>query len=239
MRCLLRLRVCWAGVTGLLCCPFCRELFTAEDGVVRCPDCGVDLLPIEDVAPSPETQLEHDMLIEQTPPEWQALPFWNMSRGKGLLLLCALLGLASYAFPWFSQTMPELRVLTGFQLARHHVGWLWGGTIGWFILIPLVLTRRTIAAMRGVRMISVVFAAMTALEVLVFVNTTASRQSHVVVRFAWEWGIWASSFISALGACAAFFFGGTLPEKPSALGTTHVQQPAGTATRRTRSRVLH
>lgn len=201
-------------MADLLCCPFCRELFTEDDAVERCPDCGVDLVPFQSLAASPESRLELEAAEAQTPVEHRVRPFWDLGRGKGLLLICALLGLASYALPWFSQSSPETRVLTGFQLARHHVGWLWGGAVGWFILLPLLLTRRTIVQMRGVRMISGVFASMTALEVLVFVNMTGSRQTQVVVQFAWEWGIWVSSFVSAVGTCAALALGGSLPDSP-------------------------
>lgn len=181
----------------------------------RCPDCGVELLPFHAVQPSAEAQLERDALLEQVPREHRRLPFWSLRHKKGVLLACALLGLATYALPWFAQTSPETRVLTGYQLARHFVGWLWGGAIGWFILLPLVLTRRSIVELRGVRLISAVFASMTALEILVFVNMTASRQHHVLVQFAWEWGIWASCFVSAVGTCAAVMLGGPLPDPPT------------------------
>jgi hypothetical protein len=200
------------AVSGLLCCPFCRDLYTKDDAIERCPDCGVDLVPFYEVAPSPESRLEQDALLEQTPPEWRRLAFWDFRRGRGLLPLLALLGLISYALPWFSQSLPETRVLTGYQLARQHVGWLWGGAIGWFILIPLVVSRRSIAAMRGVRMIAAVFASLTATEVLVFVNITSSRQNQVAVQFAWEWGIWISCFVSALGTCIAAMLGGPIPQ---------------------------
>ncbi len=225
-------------MSGLLCCPFCRELYTKDDGVERCPDCGVDLVPIHEVAPSPETRLEQEAVLEQTPPEWRTLSIWEWRRGRGLLLLLAILGLASYALPWFSQTMPETRVLTGYQLARHHVGWLWGGAVGWFILLPLVFTRRSIAAMRGVRMIAAIFASMTAAEILVFVNVTASRQSQVVVQFAWEWGIWVSCFVSALGTCAAVMFGGGIPaaaapEQQAATSVLARNQSGASARKRT------
>ena len=205
-----------AAVSGLLCCPFCRDLYTKDDAVERCPDCGVDLVPFYDVAPSPESQLEQDALLEQTPPEWRHLAFGDWRRGRGLVILLALLGLFSYSLPWFSQSLPETRVLTGYQLARHHVGWLWGGAVGWFILIPLVITRRSIAAMRGVRMISSVFASLTATEVLVFVNITSSHQNQIIVQFAWEWGIWISCFVSALGTCVAATLGGAIPQSNTA-----------------------
>ncbi len=192
--------------------PLCRELYTKDDAIERCPDCGVDLVPFHEVAPSPESRLEQDALLEQTPPEWHKVAFWDFRRGRGLVPLLALLGLISYALPWFSQSLPDTRVLSGYQLARYHVGWLWGGAVGWFILIPLVVSRRSIAEMRGVRMIAAVFASLTAAEVLVFVNVTSSRQSQVVVQFAWEWGIWISCFISALSACIAATLGGSIPQ---------------------------
>ena len=185
------------------------------------------MVPFHEAAPSPETQLEHEYLLEQTPIEWRRLAFWDFRRGRGLLPVLAILGLLTYALPWFSQTLPETRILTGYQLARHHVGWLWGGAVGWFTLIPLVVTRRSIAAMRGVRMISAVFASLTATEVLVFVNITASRQNQVVVQFAWEWGIWISCFVSALGACIAANLGGSVPD--SAKSVPDLPTPAGTA----------
>jgi len=227
------------GVSGLLCCPFCRDLYTKEDAEERCPDCGVDLVPFHELAPSAETRLEQEALLEQTPPEWRTRSLWDWRRGRGLLLLLALLGLASYALPWFSQTSPETRILTGFQLARHHVGWLWGGAVGWFILIPLVFTRRSIAAMRGVRMIAVVFASMTATEVLVFVNVTASRQNHVLVQFAWEWGIWVSCFISALGACIAVMLGGALTPPKQSGQEPSVTSKVVVAPEHRRHRTLH
>jgi len=227
-------------VSGLLCCPFCRDLYTKDDGIERCPDCGVDLVPFYEVAPSAETRMEQEALLEQTPPEWRTLSYWDWRRGRGLLLLFAVLGLASYTLPWFSQSMPETRVLTGFQLARHHVGWLWGGAVGWFILIPLVATRRSIAAMRGVRLIAAIFASMTAAEVLVFVNVTASRQTQVLVQFAWEWGIWVSCFISALGTCVAAMFGGAIPPAPKSESEASAPVASPSRQRPTkRNRTLH
>ena len=220
-------------MSGLLCCPFCRDLYTKDDNLERCPDCGVELIPFYELAPSPETQLEQDALLEQIAPEWRTMSFWDWRRGRGLLVLLAIVGLASYTLPWFSQTMPETRVLTGYQLARHYVGWLWGGAVGWFILLPLVITRRSIAAMRGVRMIAAIFASLTATEILVFVNVTASRQSQVVVEFAWEWGIWVSCFISALGTCVAVLFCGPIPQPATPKATTEPPLPKPKERRRT------
>ena len=220
-------------MSGLLCCPFCRDLYTKDDNLERCPDCGVELIPFYELAPSPEAELEQDALLEQIAPEWRPISIWDWRRGRGLLVLLAIVGLASYTLPWFSQTMPETRILTGYQLARHYVGWLWGGAVGWFILLPLVITRRSIAAMRGVRMIAAIFASLTATEILVFVNVTASRQSQVVVEFAWEWGIWVSCFISALGTCAAVLFGGPIPQPTTPEPTTQPPLPEPKARRRT------
>lgn len=84
-------------------------------------------------------------------------------------------------------------------------------------------------------MISAVFASMTALEILVFVNMTASRQHQVLVQFAWEWGIWVSSFVSAVGTCGALALGGALPEAPPANEQSQVLR----RTNRTDKRLLH
>jgi len=46
----------------------------------------------------------------------------------------------------------------------------------------------------------------------VFVNITSSRQNQVAVQFAWEWGIWISCFVSALGTCIAAMLGGPIPQ---------------------------
>ncbi len=196
----------------LLACPFCRELFTEEDELEVCPTCGVEIRPLRELPPSAELILEREAEIEQTPVELRQRSFWDVGRGRGLLVLCSVLGLLSFFLPWFSMTQPETATLAGYHLARYYAGWLWGGAVGWFVLVPLVLTRRSIMAMRGVRIVCTLFASVTLGEILVLLSLSPASQTVFHVEYRWEWGLWTSAVVSVLGTVVASRFGGSLPE---------------------------
>src|SRR4030095_826946 len=117
---------------------------------------------------------------------------------KGVLLLLGLLGLVAFFLPWVEMTQPEIASYSAFDLARGRAGWLWGGAVGWFILLPLVWTRRTIYDMRGVRIICGVSAAMTLVEVLMMVGLPPQGNRLVHIEFSWGTGLYASGVVAAL-----------------------------------------
>lgn len=200
-------------VAEILACPFCREMWSDNEGVTRCPDCGVDLLPLHAMPPSAETLLEREAEYESIPEEFRTRGWFDLRRGRGLLLLLAALGLFGFFQPWFVLRKPDELVLSGFRIARHFAGWVWAGAIGWFILIPLVASRRTIASMRGVRAICAFFASLSAGEILVLANVSPTSKVQVPIEFGWAWGLFFSAVVSIFATIVALNFGGPLPRR--------------------------
>ena len=149
-------------------------------------------------------------------PEHQPLPVTYMGRGRGVLLALAALGLFAFFLPWVELTAPESVVYSAFDLARGRAGFLWGGATAWLVLIPLVITRRTIARMRGVRIVTVMFAAMTLTEaMMLWLMPPHHGLTPLEVHF--RYGLYVSGAISLLGMLAAARFGGSLENLPKFL----------------------
>ncbi len=220
-----------AMAAQLKACPFCRQLFPAGEAK-SCPECGVGLESMDKLPPSLDAladELEHGEVV---PPEHRQLPWSYFGRGRGALLVLAVLGLACFFAPWVELRAPEAVVARGFDLARGRAGWLWGGAVGWFTLIPLVWTRRTIARMRGVRIICALFAALTLAEVVMLMTLPPQSSRLRPVDFSWGWGIYASGIVAILGVIAAVRFGGRLDDLPAmpwhdARGRRHRESSAG------------
>lgn len=163
-------------------------------------------------------------------PEDIVRPWNDFGHGRGLSLLLALAGLVSFFFPWVALTLPEDVVLRGFDLAQGRAGWLWGGATGYFVLLPLLWTRRSLARLRGVRVIATLFSSLTAGEVLVLL-LFPPRRGLIPIELEWQWGLYVSGAISALATLAALRLGsplfgrsrraelppGPLPEEPRVL----------------------
>jgi hypothetical protein len=187
-------------MAALLACPFCHTLYRHGEGT-SCSVCGVKLVPFERLPPSA------DALAEEPPalpvlPEDEPLPWHYFGRGRGPLLLLSALGLALFFAPWVRIERPDSIVRSGFELARGRAGWLWGGATGWFVLIPLVFTRRTIHKLRGVRPIAVAFSAMTLGEAAVLF-ALPPRGQYVPIEIHWAWGFYAAAIVSLAAAVVA------------------------------------
>jgi len=202
------------AVARLLACPFCRELFP-EGEATNCPECSVSLQSLSKLPTSLDVLEQEAAEGEVTPPEHRPLPWSYFGRGRGLLLVLSLLGLAAFFSPWVEVRAPDLATLSGFDLARGRAGWLWGGAVGWFILLPLVWTRRTIAKMRGVRIIATLFPALTLGEVVMMLALPPQGSHLRPVELSWAWGIYASGVIAVLAALVASRFGGSIEDLPA------------------------
>lgn len=202
-------------VARLVACPFCRELF--EDGESeRCPECDVALVPMERLPPSLDAL--HDELADGlvTPPEDRRLPLSYAGRGRGALFVLALLGLGAFFLPWVELHRPNELVYRGFDLARGRAGWLWGGAVAWFVMLPLVVTRRTVRAMRGARVVCALFAAMTLGEIVMLVALPPSSGSrYLTYDYTWGWGLYSSAVVSMVGLIVAVRFGGRVDDLPA------------------------
>ena len=202
------------GMAALRACPFCRKLYTSGEAAT-CPECEVALVPMSQLPPS------LDALEDEEPgplmfPENQPLPATYMGRGRGALLALSAAGLFAFFLPWVELTAPESVVYSAFDLARGRAGFLWGGATAWLVMIPLVMTRRTIARMRGVRIVTVMFAAMTVTEALML-WMMPPRRGITPLELHFRYGLYLSGAISLVGMAVAARFGGSLDNLPKFL----------------------
>lgn len=202
----------WA-VDRLLSCPFCRSLFRGDEAR-HCPECGVKLVPMENLPKSLDAAADEREAGEIVLPEQRLLPWNYFGSNRGALLAIALLGLGLFFAPWVELRMPEFSVRSGFDLARGRAGWLWGGAAGWLVTLPLVWTRRTVQRLRGVRLVTALFAAMTLIEAVMLLSTPPHAQHHLPLEIVWRWGIYASLATSVLGILTALRLGGDLRHLP-------------------------
>lgn len=199
----------------LLACPFCRQLFPSGE-VAACPECGIALKPLVKLPPS------HDALAEDppevVPPDMVALPWTYLGRGRGVLTGLALLGLGAFFAPWVQERAPDLISYSGFELGAR-LRWIWAAGIAYLVLIPLVLSRRTVRAMSGARVAVAFLAAVVIVTVAVRLVFVPSGSALRPVRYEWGWGLYTCGAIAIAIVAAATRFGGTpadakLPEPP-------------------------
>ena len=163
-----------------------------------------------------------------TLPENQPLPTSYMGRGRGPLLVLSALGLFAFFLPWVELTAPESVVYSAFDLARGRAGFLWGGATAWLVMIPLVITRRTIARMRGVRVVCVMFAAMTLTEALML-WLMPPRRGVAPLELHFRYGMFLSGAISLAAMIVAARFGGGLDNLPKILLDSQLEPGASHA----------
>jgi hypothetical protein len=187
---------------ALLACPFCRELFQ-EGERDRCPVCGVALVAFEKLPPSHEA-LHDDLPVE---PEHELLPARYLGRGRGLLAALGLAGLVAFFLPWIDLTMPDVVALSGFALAQR-LGWAWGAGVAWFILVPTVLSRRTIFQLRGARVAAAFLAAVPGTTVAVLLARPPHGSRGVAVHFTFGPALYATLGLSIVALGAAVVLGG-------------------------------
>jgi hypothetical protein len=198
-------------MSGLYACPFCRQLFQAGEARV-CPECGLKVEDLAKLPPSYDAKLEEPE--EPVPPHMEQMPWTYLGRGRALLIALALAGLAAFFAPWVHETAPEVRTLSGFGLARLS-GMFWAPAIAWFVIVPLVLTRRSIYKMRGARIAVGFLAGVALVSVATLLYSPPKSSRRRVVHIEWEWGIYASAAIAAAGLGAATRFGGKLDDIPT------------------------
>jgi hypothetical protein len=172
---------------------------------------------MHELPPSYEVREAEAAEWERTPPQDRRLAWNYWARGRGALLLLALLGIAAGFGPWIVMTQPEKMTLSAFHLARAKGLWFAGALVGWFVAAPLIWTRRSITQMRGARVAMGMFSAIPIAQALVlWIN--APQGSLVPVKYSWGWGMYASF---AIGICAlpfAFRLGGRIDDLPADLG---------------------
>jgi hypothetical protein len=190
---------------GLVACPFCREMFQ-EGEAAQCPVCGMALQALEKLPPSPEQEV--DPLAPPREPEYETLPFTYLGRNRAALLAVAAAGLAVFFLRWAVDiTGGDLTPLTGVTLAN---GWkvLWIVPVAWFMIVPAVLSRRSIMKMRGARVAVASLAAMPGILVGSLLIHRPEGDAWYAVRIGWP--IYATIALSILGILLAVRFGGSI-----------------------------
>jgi hypothetical protein len=196
---------------SLLACPFCREMF--EQGEAKtCPVCGMALAPFEKLPPSYDAQ--HDEAGVPTAPEIEAFSFTYLGRGRGALALLAAIGLVLFFLPWVRMTMPYIDAVSAFDMARHRIGWLWAAGVAWIVLIPTVLSRRTILQLRGARVAAAFLSAIPAVAVVVLLARSPKRAGGglVPIVYTWNWPIYAMLGVSLVAIAFSLRLGGRIDD---------------------------
>jgi magnesium-transporting ATPase (P-type) len=196
----------------LIACPFCRQMF--ERGEARaCPECG---LALEDITKLPPTSasLDDDDPFEEVPPEMELLPWSYVGRGRGALTVIALLGLGAFFLPWMKETVPELRQWTGLQFAER-LSWMWAPLVSWLVTVPLVLSRRTIHAMRGARFAVGLMATIVIMTVVMRIVVVPESSRFRPMRFEWSYGLYATLVLGIAALLCAVRFGGSRVDLPT------------------------
>jgi hypothetical protein len=205
---------------ALLACPFCREMF--EEGEAKaCPVCGMALAKFENLPPSIDAL--HDEAGVPTAPELEVLPFRDLGRGKGAIVALAAVGIVLFFLPWVRLTMPDIVSYSGFDLATNRLGWLWASFTGWSVLIPTVMSRRTIAQLRGARVAAAALAAAPSVAIAVLLLFPPHGRHGVPVRYTWDWPFWTMLAVSLAAVVVSVRLGGRVDDIKVARGTSSGQ----------------
>jgi hypothetical protein len=187
----------------LVSCPFCHDLVDGRDRR-SCSVCGIALVPLHRVSPSTD-ELDVDGMPLQ--PEHDPLPVTFLGRGRGPLAVLALAGVAAFLSPWVKVTLPDIVTYSGFALARR-LGWVWAAGIAWCVLAPTVVSRRSIARMRGARLAAAFLSAIPGVSALVLLGRPPHGSHGVPLRFAFGAGVYITLGLSALALVVSLAFGG-------------------------------
>jgi hypothetical protein len=203
----------------LLACPFCREMF--EEGEAKtCPVCGMELTKFEKLPVSLDAI--HDEGGVPLAPEHELMPWTYLGRGKGPLVVLGVIGAVLFFLPWVQLTLPYIDTKSGFDLAHQRIGWLWAALVGWTVLIPTVLCRRTITQLRGARVAAAFLSAIPAVAVTILL-AKPPRGGLVPVRYTWDWPIYAMLGVSRVAIAFAVRLGGRADDIKVARGTSKGQ----------------
>jgi len=169
-----------------------------------CPACGLGLRRIDDL---PETNVIGDEVDPELSPDEQTLPWSYFARGRGPLIVLSVLGIAAFFLPWVHEVAPERRALSGPEIARH-LGWMWAPLVSYMVMLPMVLSRRTVFRMRGARVAVAFLGAMSLMTAAVRVLFPPARNALDPHLLEWGVGLYATGAISIAAIIVGVRFGG-------------------------------
>lgn len=173
-----------------------------------CPVCGVRLVALARI-PRQAAELTDEDLVD--PPEYQPLPFAYAGRGRGLLVMLAVLGLAAFFAPWVHVTVPDIETYSGVHLARR-LGWPWAAPCAWIVLAPIALSRRSIVRMRTARVATAFLSAIPGMTAAILVLNPPHGSRLVPLHFHFDWGPFVTWALSLAALVVSVRFGGRIDD---------------------------
>jgi hypothetical protein len=95
--------------------------------------------------------------------------------------------------------------------------------VGWFVLLPVVLTRRTIMHMRGARVAVSFLSAVPGLTAALLLARTPHHHPGIHLQFSFGIGLFASIALSLIAVGVGLFFGGRVDDIAVKRGTSSGQ----------------
>src|SRR5690606_35131242 len=108
-------------------------------------------------------------------------------------------------------TLPYIDSRSGFDLAHQRIGWLFAAGVAWVVLVPTVLSRRTILQLRGARVAAGFLSAIPTVAIGVLL-ARPPRGGIVPVRYSWEWPIFAMLAVSLVAVIVSVRLGGRVDD---------------------------
>lgn len=189
----------------LLACPFCRELFPSGADE-RCPECGVVLESFHRVA-----EYADDIDGELPIPDEERHVRWSSPKhGRGPLLVAPVVGLVTFFLPWISIAYPVSLHMSGFDLARR-LGWPWAIAAAWLVLLPTVLTRRSLRRMRSARLAVLMLSVIPGISSAILWANPPRWLAGIPVQVALHWPLHLGVALSLVGVVGSLLFGHLRP----------------------------
>lgn len=170
-----------------------------------CPVCGVALTSFDKLPPSHDAM--HDEAGVPTAPELETLAWTDLRRGRGALTAVALSGLVAFFLPWVQMTLPYVASKSGFDLAHERIGWLWAPFAAWITLIPTVLSRRSIAKLRGARVAAAFLSAIPSVSTAILL-ARPPRGTIVRVIYEYDTALYATLALGLVAVVLSLRLGG-------------------------------
>ncbi len=188
-----------------------------------CPVCGVALTDFSKLPLSLDAMAEEGNV--PTAPEMERLPAHYLGRGKGILVVLGLVGIVLFFLPWVQITFPDIDSRSAFRMAHGRAGWLFGALCGWLVLIPTVLSRRSILKMRGARVAAAFLSAIPGVCVVDLLSFPPKYDGYIPIKFEWLLPLYITLALSLVGiAVSIFFLGGRMDDIKVSRGTSAGQQ---------------
>jgi len=113
--------------------------------------------------------------------------------------------------PWVAITIPDVDVYSGLAVA-HRLGWPWAAPCAWFVLAPIVVTRRSIVDMRRARVAVAFLAAIPGVTAAILLLNPPHGNHLVPLRFTFEWGLFSTLALSLAAVGVGVRFGGRIDD---------------------------